>query len=313
MTRPTTYELACLSGHGIGPEVMAQASRALERVSRLHGFRVTEIHPPFGAEALTQSGHALPGETRRATLDAQAILVGSANEPALAGVESELDLRMRVDRVAYGMRSTVTMLSPLGPGGVRGVFRRALEIARSSRGRVASVGGDASWRRKLENEAARHPGVLLEHEQMKNAAARLAFEPDVFDVVVTPEPYAEPLVALVAHGYRPRVVASGRLAVRGPGVFLPAHGAAEDIAGQGVANPESILLAAALLLGEGLGERRAAETLTGAVLHACANGTRTPDMVSTGVGATTREFTEAVLSALPGSLTNAEFYREAVA
>ena len=42
-------------------------------------------------------------------------------------------------------------------------------------------------------------------------------------------------------------------------------------------------------------------------------GTSTPDMVSTGVGATTREFTDVVLSELPGSLTNAEFYREAVA
>ena len=132
-------------------------------------------------------------------------------------------------------------------------------------------------------------------------------------VVVTPAPYVEPLAALVAHGHRPRVAASGRLAGSGPGVFLPAHGAAEDIAGQGVANPASMLLAAALLLGEGLGERRAAETLAGAVLEACSNGTRTPDMVSTGVGATTREFTDVVLSELPGSLTNAEFYREAVA
>jgi 3-isopropylmalate dehydrogenase len=312
MTRRTTYRVACLSGHGIGPEVMAQASRALERVSHLHGFRVEEIHPPFGAEALTQSGHALPGETRRATLEAQAILVASANEPALAGVESELDLHLRVDRVSYGSRSTVTVLSPLGSGGARGVFRRAFEVARSSRCRVASVGGDTRWRSRLETESARHAGVLLEHEQLKTAASRLAFEPEDFDVVVTPEPYAEPLVALVAHGYRPRVVASGRLAVDGPGVFVPAHGAAEDIAGQGVANPESMLLAAALLLGEGLGERRAAETLTGAVLHACA-GTRTPDMVSTGVGATTREFTDVVLSKLAGSLTNAEFYREAVA
>lgn len=313
MTRRTTYEVACLSGHGIGPEMMAQASRALERVSRLHGFRVSEVHPPFGGEALTQSGHALPTETRRATLAARAILVGSANEPALTGVESELDLQMRVDRVAYGLRGAVTLLSPLGTDGTHDVFARAFEIARSSRGRVASVGGDAAWKARLEAEAARHPGVLVEHEQMRSAASRFAFEPEALDVVVTPEPYAEPLVALVAHGYRPRVVASGRLAANGPGVFLPAHGAAEDIAGQGVANPASMLLAAALLLGEGLRERSAAATLTGAVLHACANGTRTPDMVSTGVGATTREFTDVVLSALPGSLTNAEFYREAVA
>jgi isocitrate dehydrogenase len=74
-----------------------------------------------------------------------------------------------------------------------------------------------------------------------------------------------------------------------------------------------MLLATALMLGEGLGERGAAETLAGAVLEACLNGAGTPDMVTTGVGATTREFADVVLSELPSALTNAEFYREAVA
>ena len=67
------------------------------------------------------------------------------------------------------------------------------------------------------------------------------------------------------------------------------------------------------MLGEGLGERGAAETLSGAVLEACSNGAQTPDMVTTGVGATTREFADVVLSMLPSALTNAEFYREAFA
>ena len=40
MTERTTYTIACLSGHGIAPEVMAEASRALTRVSALHGFRI---------------------------------------------------------------------------------------------------------------------------------------------------------------------------------------------------------------------------------------------------------------------------------
>jgi hypothetical protein len=74
-----------------------------------------------------------------------------------------------------------------------------------------------------------------------------------------------------------------------------------------------MLLAASLMLGEGLGEHRAAETLAGAVLEACHNGACTPDMVTIGVGATTREFGDAVLSGLPFAMTTAEFYREAVA
>ncbi len=313
MTSRTTYTLACLSGHGIAAEVMAEASRALGRVSRLHGFAVRETHPPFGGEARTQSGHALPPATRSATLSAQAVLVAAAFDPALADVESELDLRARMDRVAFGEHAAVTMLSPLSQRALEWTLARAFEVARSSRAHVASVGGDAVWSAAFALEAARHDGVVAESLSVKAAVHDLAFEPERFDVVVTPEPYAEALLGFVAHSSTPRVAASGRLAGSGPSVFAPAHGAAVEIAGQGVANPASMLLAAALMLGEGLGERRASETLTNAVLEASANGVRTPDLVRVGMGATTREFADVVISSLPHAMTTAEFYREAIA
>jgi isocitrate/isopropylmalate dehydrogenase len=313
MTTRARYTVACLSGHGIGPEIMAQASRAVAHVSRLHGFRVEETHPPFGAEAFTQSGHALPASTRRATLAMQAILVAAAQEPALAVVESELDLHSRIDRVAFGPRGEVTFVSPLGEARPEETLEHAFGLSRSSRARVASVGGSADWRRAFRAAAARADGVFFEEVPVARATQGLAFEPERFDVVVTPEPFAEPLAAVTASGRRPRVVATGRLARSGPGVFAPTHGAAVEIAGQGVANPASMLLAAALMLGEGLGERRAAETLAGALLEASSNGAVTPDLVQTGVAATTRQFADVVLSELPFAWTNAEFYREAVA
>jgi len=309
----TTYTVACLSGHGIGPEVMAEASRALARVSRLHGFRIEETHAPFSGEAVTQSGHALPVATRLATLSAQAVLVAAAGDPALAGVESELDLHARIDRVVFGPRGWITVVSPLREASVGWTLERAFDVARSSRARVTLVGGDAALRSAFWQEAMRHDGVMVEELPVGAAVRGLTFEPEGFDVLVASAPFAEALVGLAAHGRHPRVVASGRLARTGPGVFSPAHGAARDIAGQGVANPASMLLASALMLGEGLGERRAAETLIGAVLAACSNGARTPDMVESGVGATTRQFADAVLEGLPFAMTTAEFHREAIA
>jgi len=313
MSQRTTYAVACLSGHGIGPEVMMEASRALARVSRMHGFRVEEAHPFFAGGAVAGTGNALPVATWQATLSAHAILVAAHAEPALAGVESELDLRARIDRVVFPRRAGITILSPLGETALEWTLGRAFDIARSSRARVSSVGGDARWARVLGAEAARHDGVLVEELSVRAAVQGLAFDPERFDIVVTPAPLAEALVGVTAHGRGPRVVASGRLAGSGPGVFAPAHGTVDEIAGQGVANPASMLLATALMLGEGLWERGAAETLAGAVLEACCNGARTPDMVSTGMGATTREFADVVLSKLPSALTNAEFYREAFA
>jgi 3-isopropylmalate dehydrogenase len=313
MTRRTTYVLACLSGHGIGPEVMAEASRALARVSGLHGFRIEETHPPFGAEAVTQSGHALPAATRRSTLSAHAILVASAYEPALGGVESELDLRARIDRIAFGPHKAITVLSPLADDTLEWTFQRAFDTACSSRAHVLSVGGDERWDALFRAEAVKRDGVFAGELPVGTAAQDLVFRPDRFDVVVAPAPVGEALVALAGSQHRPRVVASGRLAANGPGLFVPVHGPAADIGGQGVANPASILLAASLLLGEGLGERRAAESLEGAVLEACSNGARTSDMLATGLGSTTREFGSVVLAALPHSMTTAEFYREAIA
>ena len=312
MTQHRKYTVACLAGHGIGPELMAEACRAVTRLSVLHGFRVDEVHRPFGAEAVTQSGHALPAATRQATLGAHAILVAAAGEPALAGVESELDLRARIDRVVYAPRGDVTVLSPLDDAALEWTMERAFEVARGSRGRVSAVGFEMGFE-ALRDVGSRHDCVLVEELPVGDAVQRLAFEPERVDVVLCPAPLAEALVGVAASGGSSRMVASGRLASDGPGLFAPGHGAAEDIAGQGVANPAWMLLTTALMLGEGLGERRAAETLTGAVLHACANGVRTPDMVRNGVGATTRQFADVVLAELPFSLTNAEFYREAVA
>jgi isocitrate/isopropylmalate dehydrogenase len=66
-----------------------------------------------------------------------------------------------------------------------------------------------------------------------------------------------------------------------------------------------MLLAAALML-EGLGEGTAARTLENALAETLGN-VHTPDLVSAGVGATTREFMNVLLAALPGSRTDTEF------
>ena len=56
----TTYSIACLAGDGIGPEVMAQASRGMREASRLHGFALDERHVAFGADATMRFGTPVP-------------------------------------------------------------------------------------------------------------------------------------------------------------------------------------------------------------------------------------------------------------
>ena len=74
--RARRYTIACLAGDGIGPELMAEASRAVAAVSHLHGFAVEENHVPFGGDAVRRFGHPLPPATREVCRDADAVLKG---------------------------------------------------------------------------------------------------------------------------------------------------------------------------------------------------------------------------------------------
>jgi 3-isopropylmalate dehydrogenase len=305
--RTKRYTVACLSGDGIGPEVMAEASRALADVSHLHGFQVEEVHVPFGGDAVRRFGHPLPPITRSAYRDADAILVATTREPALEGVKAELDLTWRITRVCLA-RGELVLVSPLADDAVDLAVERAFALACNRRARVTSVGFDPRWHASAAGAAERHAGVAVEHVTFEAALTGIIRDPLGFDVLASEQPFAEALAGTAALAHEgTRMVASGRLSATGPGIFGPTHGSADEIAGQGVANPSGMLLAAALMLGEGLGERTAARTLEAAVAETLETGVRTPDMVSSGPGATTREFMDVLLAALPGARTDTEF------
>ncbi|MGI8421244.1 MAG: isocitrate/isopropylmalate family dehydrogenase [Gaiellaceae bacterium] len=297
-----THIVACLAGNGVGPELMAEASRALAEVSALHGFRIEEMHVPFGGEGLSGYGHRLPAATRAASRGADAVLVASAKEPALPGVRAGLELCATVARVRSAS-ADLAVVSPLGELHKEWAVELAFALARTRRGRVTALGADHRWRELVERVGERHPAMEVVHTSPAAALPGLSAGGAGFDVIVTEEVFAEAVlqIATLAPEGR-RAVAVGQIAERGPGLFGPVHGPAFEIAGQGVANPTGVLLAAALMLDEGLGERAAARTLADGVAEAFRGGARTPDMHGTGA-ADTRSFMDAVLVQLPRTRT----------
>jgi 3-isopropylmalate dehydrogenase len=303
-----TYVVSCLAGHGIGPEVMAEASRALAEVSHLHGFRVHEVHPPFGGEAVTRSGLAFPALTRNATLAGDAVLVAGGSEPALEAVKAELDLVTSVSRTLVPTGGSLTVFAPVRESGEAWTIERALASARARTGRLVSVGTDAAWGDRVAQLAERHGPIGLRHLTLAEALHALTTDPASLGVVVTDRVLADALadVSHVGGDVRP-LKASGLLSPLGPGLYGPTHGSAVDIAGQGVANPSEMLLAAALMLGEGFARWAAAETLEESLAAALRRNVQTPDMMRTGVAATTREFVDVVLGLLPSARRDTEF------
>jgi 3-isopropylmalate dehydrogenase len=302
----TAYSIVCLSGDGIGPEVMAQASRGLTAAAHLHGFAVDEEHVAFGADATMRFGHPFPPAARRAALAAEAVLAATVDRGLLQALEAELDVRAGLMRVRRN-GSTLTVVAPHVPDAWPWTLERAVATAHASHGRLAFVGADEEWTDDAAAAAKHDHGLEVSRYSTRRAIHQLASDPGVFDVIVCEHALLAPLAELAWCLDPRRVLAWGRLAEDGPGIFGPSHGTATDIAGQGVADPSSMLLAAALMLGEGLGERGAAATLSAAVSSVRNEGSRPSGRVTM-----TAELTDAVLARLPQSHSNAEFLTEAV-
>ena len=75
------YKIAILSGDGIGPEVMAEALKALAVVQEKYGFQLELTERLVGGAAIDQLGVALPEETVRTCEESDAILFGSVGGP----------------------------------------------------------------------------------------------------------------------------------------------------------------------------------------------------------------------------------------
>jgi isocitrate/isopropylmalate dehydrogenase len=285
---------------------MAQASRGLRAASRLHGFELDEQHVPFGADATMRVGHPFPLSTRNTALSADAILAATIDQTLLQELEGELDLRAAVMRVRL-RGATITVVAPLRSDAWEWTLDRAIAAARSSRGHLTFVGGEDDWAADVAASGRDHC-LDVARLSTRRAIRALASSPETFDVIVCARPLLVPLAELAWCLDPRRVLAWGRLAEEGPSIFGPSHGTAVDIAGQGVADPSSMLLAASLMLGEGLGEQGAAATLASAVSYVRGSGTRR----AAGTVLMSTELTDAVLARLPQSHSNAEFFTEAV-
>jgi isocitrate/isopropylmalate dehydrogenase len=276
---------------------MAEAVFALERVSRLHNLHLRQTHVTFGGVALAQTGHAVPPSTRAAVLAADAVLVaGEDEEAALDELMGDLDLRAQATRVRFGHHDDVVLVAPRTPDAAAWTVEKAFAIAERRCMRLTAV-GDRDWNELVDAVASEHDHVAVQHVAPKVALPLAAFDAAGIDVAVVAPEWAEAMEEILAASATARVAAYALLAGHGPSVFVPAAEGGFSLAGAGVVNPSSMLLAAATMLDLGLGCATAAATLARAVSATLVDGPQTPDLLRRGVGATTREFTSRVVAA----------------
>ena len=137
--------------------------------------------------------------------------------------------------------------------------------------------------------------VALDDRIVDACAMQLVLNPWQFDVIVTTNLFGDILSDEAAGLVGGLGMAPGANIGTSAAIFEAVHGSAPDIAGKGIANPTSLLLAASLMLDHaGLGaEKRRLDAAIAAVLNQ--DGIRTGDLGGT---ATTKGFTEAVVRRL---------------
>jgi len=184
--------------------------------------------------------------------------------------------------------------------------RRAFELARLRRGKVASVDKanvletSRLWREIMHRLAAEYSDVSYEDVLVDNMAMQLIRDPARFDVVVTENMFGDILSDEASQltgsiGLLP----SASIGDAAPGLYEPIHGSAPDIAGKDLANPIAAILSAAMMFRYSFhlaAEAAAVENAVDKVLDA---GWRTADLAAPGaahIGC--REMTEKILAAL---------------
>ena len=185
---------------------------------------------------------------------------------------------------------------------VERIIRKAFEIARSRRKILTSIdkqnvlATSKLWRRVAEEVAQDFPDVTLEHQLVDSAAMLMITNPAKFDVIVTENLFGDILSdeSSVLSGTL-GVMPSASHSENGPSLYEPIHGSAPDIAGQGIANPISMILSVAMMLRDSFGRYEDAERIERAVEASLAAGILTRDI---GGQASTKEMTEAIIARL---------------
>lgn len=143
--------------------------------------------------------------------------------------------------------------------------------------------------------ADEYPDLVIDDQMVDAACYHLIKNPEKFDVLVLPNQYGDILSDVLAGLVGSLGLAPG--ANIGPEVafFEAAHGAAPDIAGQGIANPIGLILSGAMLL-DHVGETEAAERVRRGVASVLSRqSSLTPDL---GGAASTAELTRSICLAM---------------
>lgn len=217
--------------------------------------------------------------------------------------ENEEDLYSGIE---YRITQNSTMaMKLLSTSGCEKIIRYAFEYARiNKRNKVTCVTKsnilkitDGCFQEIFLKIAPEYPNIKAEHMLVDIASAKLANNPENFDVVVTLNLYGD-IISDIASEVSGSVGLAGSANIgKEYAMFEAVHGSAPDIAGKNIANPSGLLNSAIMML-KHLGKNNEAEMIYNAWLKTIEEGLHTADMFNPEKSKkklSTSEFTQAVI------------------
>ncbi len=335
------HKVTVIPGEGIGPEVAAATWRVIDAAG-LHieweelaartdsATEAGQLVNQAAIDSVRRNHVALKGPTGtaiaggapsvnvalRKTLDLYANLRPVKNLPGVKSRFENVDIvlvRENTEDLYSGLEhevvpGVVESLKIITERASTRIARFAFEYARkSNRKKIHAIHkanimklGDGLFLKSVRAVAERYKDIEYKELIVDNACMQMVLNPQQFDMLLLPNLYGDVMSDLAAGlvgGLG--VVPSGNIGDE-CAMFEAVHGTAPDIAGKGLANPTALLMSGIMML-DHLGERPAARRIEAALERVYREGKHaTRDLGGT---ATTQEFTDAVISALPVAAT----------
>src|ERR1700759_4843767 len=105
--------LVLLPGDGIGPEIVAEAKKVLEKIASKFGHSFTFATHLIGGAAIDATGTALPQETTDACKGSDAVLLGAVGGPKWDDPRA----KVRPDQGLLAIRQGLRLYPHPRPGG----------------------------------------------------------------------------------------------------------------------------------------------------------------------------------------------------
>jgi isocitrate dehydrogenase (NAD+) len=333
------HKVTLIPGEGIGPEVAAATKRVIDAAGVQIDWEELSARTDSATEAgqlvnqaaidsVRRNHVALKGPTGtaiaggapsvnvalRKTLDLYANLRPVKNLPGVNSRFENVDIvlvRENTEDLYSGLEhevvpGVVESLKIITERASTRIARFAFEYARKSgRKKIHAIHkanimklSDGLFLRSVRAVAEKYKEIEYKELIVDNACMQMVLNPQQFDMLLLPNLYGDVMSDLAAGlvgGLG--VVPSGNLGDE-CAMFEAVHGTAPDIAGKGLANPTALLMSGIMML-DHLGERPAARRIEAALEKVYREGKHaTRDL---GGKATTQEFTDAVISALPAA------------